>query len=94
MKLEEAIRILKLWNKAEEMTINDNDIEDKQIYQLRKEAMERLFKYIKEESIPRAVVEEKIEEYQKLNVENLEAFRKWHCRVAKIVLQELLNKGE
>ena len=45
-------------------------------------------------SVSKDEIKEKIEEYHKFYVRNPEAYRKGNCRVAEVVLQELLNKGE
>ena len=42
MNIEEAIEILKMWNKAEELVINESTDYDKTVYIQRKQAIETL----------------------------------------------------
>ena len=94
MELEEAIKTLNSYKKAfvfeTEPPLNDYA-----------EAVETVLHYIKEESIPRAVVEEKIEEIVK--EANFRTTDNPKGRVHFVpepedyqimILQEILNKGE
>lgn len=78
MKLEEAIKILSSYEKKIVYEITDKD----------KKAVKTILKYIKEESIPRAVVEEKIKEL----IKNEKFITTDFIRID--ILQELLKKGE
>lgn len=95
MKLEKAIKYL-------DMIKNEHNL-DLLGYVYKNEAIETLIKYIKEESIPRAVVEEKINKYDekiaKMEKDDIgigfTLGKEWSDLKAKReVLQEILNKGE
>lgn len=47
---------------------------------------------LKATSVPKSLVKEKIEEYEKLYIDDPEGFRKAHFRVAIVVMKELLRR--
>lgn len=90
MKLEEAIEILENTIKLVRITFPSGTIS------IETTALETVINYIKEESIPRAVVEEKIRELENQEpADDDYAFEIQNDIHSKInVLQEILNKGE
>lgn len=103
MELKEAIKILEefLLILGSEYCYIDNRDTTKE-----EQAMETVLKYIKEESIPRAVVEEKIEELNEILIgldyhdiedkEEREFYKKEYMKYvcARNEVQGILNKGE
>ena len=97
MELEEAVEILKNFIKYFEaeatarkfrrsitIVVDEDDIE----------AIETVLKYIKEESIPRAVIEEKIEEVRQLENVSIADLIESEKEFCMDILEELLTKGE
>ena len=96
MELEEAIKILSSYEKKIVYEITDKD----------KKAVKTILKYIKEESIPRAVVEEQIGKINELlpdidyhdikDKQEREYYKKEFMKYITVrnYLQGLLNKGE
>lgn len=60
-ELEEAKKVLNMWNKAEEIVINDEKEFDKKPYIQRKQAIETALNYI-DNSISKEAIKEKIKE--------------------------------
>lgn len=96
-ELEEAKKVLNMWNKAEEIVINEDTSYDKKIYIQRKRAIETVLNYI-DNSISKKEIEEKIEELNKdiedyLKTDKSGRFTRTNCIFTYKIetLQELLN---
>lgn len=101
MELEEAIKRLEILN-----VINKKQLENGDMFLYEEEtkeeihAIDRVIKYIKEESIPRAQVEKRIEELDKIRRENVNTrfvleYSMYNAISNEIDdLEEILNKGE
>lgn len=58
-------------------------------FELGKESSRKRIEY---DYIPKSLVKEKIEEYEKIYIDDPEGFRKAHFRVAIVVMKELLRE--
>lgn len=93
MELEEAIANLEEYIKLDEKYIDYDDSDFAKFCKNHCEDIQKVLHYIKEESIPRAVVEEKIEELKEKsggNVFHIQQTINSNIRL----LQEILTKGE
>ncbi len=88
MELEECIKILK---KLQQDMSSYNDFMVGEFGEKQILAIQTVLNYIKEESISRVVVQEKIEEYKKVDNNN---YYDYNADDIVDILQELLNKGE
>ena len=91
MELEEAIKVVEefLLILGSEYCYIDNRDTTKE-----EQALERVLKYIKEESISKAVVEEKIEEVRQLENASIADLIESEKEFCMDILEELLTKGE
>lgn len=88
MELEEAVKFLEEYLDKEDRKF----VSEYRLMFLK--SIETLINYIKEESIPKAVVEDKFKELKKVVTDYPETNEEIGERAQLKILQEILNKGE
>lgn len=76
INIEEAIKVLKDWNKAEEVVLMDNDIEDKECYLERKYAIETVLNLIQEGELQKKRLQAELEKKDEIIDKAIELIEK------------------